>query len=73
MSDSHTSYPKAKPNYKAVGKPRLGKSSLGIVTAYMDFLEELSKEFGRNLSYEFNEYLKIRRSPTRTKTEVSPI
>ena len=29
-----------------------------MIGAYMDFLEELSKEVGRNLNYEFNEFVK---------------
>jgi len=54
------SYPKSDPNYEGKGMRRLTRSHGDTLEAVMDFHEELSKDLGRNISYEFNEYHKAR-------------
>ena len=54
------SYPQSEPNYEGKGMRRLTRSLGDTLEAVMDFHEELSKELGRNISYEFTSYLKAR-------------
>ena len=63
-----SSYPKGTPNYEGTNRIKIPKTSDllidcgSTIEVYMDFLEELSTELGRNFNYEFNEYHKKRLS-----------
>ncbi len=55
-----SSYPKSEPNYEGKGMRRLTRSLGDTLEAVLDFHEELSKDLGRNIGYEFNAYHKTR-------------